>query len=221
MPQTGMYQVRGCHTPVMRPDDELHTWGGVAAAWERHADKIQTINAPVAEWLVARLEPKRGQTILELAAGPGDTGFTIARELRDGRLISSDLAPEMVEIARRRAGGFDLTKVEFRTIDAQAIDLPDDHVDGIVCRFGFMLMPDPASALSECRRVLRDGGTLVSATWGPPESNPWIVALGIAMLQHGHPLPGDPYEPGGMFSMSDTDRVQAMLAHAGFTTNGV
>ena len=158
---------------MTRPDNTLQDWAGVAAAWDRHADTIQRHGAPVTEWLAARLDPKRGQAILELAAGPGDTGFVVARELgAEGHLISSDFAPEMVEVARRRAAAFGLENVEFRTLDAQAIDLPDDLVDGVVCRFGFMLLHDPDAALSECRRVLRSGGRLVFATWGPPERNP-------------------------------------------------
>jgi SAM-dependent methyltransferase len=171
----------------------------------------------VTEWLVARLDPKRGQTILELAAGPGDTGFEIGRELGgEGRLISSDYAPEMVEVARRRGAAFGRENIEFKRLDAQAIDLPDDTVDGVVCRFGFMLLHDPDAALSECRRVLRSGGRLVFATWGPPERNPWIMALGMAMLQHGHPPPGDPFGPGGIFSMADPETVRRMLTKGGF-----
>jgi SAM-dependent methyltransferase len=202
---------------VTGPHDALQDWAEVAAAWERHADTIRRHSAPVTEWLVARLDPKRGQTILELAAGPGDTGFVVARQLgAEGRLISSDFAPEMVEVARRRATGFGLENVEFRTLVAQAIDLPDDLVDGVVCRFGFMLLHDPDAALSECRRVIRSGGRLVSATWGPPERNPWIMSLGIALLQHGYPPPGDPFGPGGIFSMADPERVRKMLMNAGF-----
>jgi len=202
---------------VSNPEDILRTWSGVAAAWERHADTIQSTTGPVAEWLVEKLDPQPGQTILELAAGPGDTGFLVAQELGDGgRLISSDFAPEMTEVARRRAANLGLGNIDFRVLDAQGIDLPDDHVDGIVCRFGFMLMPEPDAALAECRRVLRDGGAMVSATWASPERNPWIMAVGMAMIQHGHPPAGDPFEPGGIFSMSDPERVGAMLQRAGF-----
>ncbi|MGH2735677.1 MAG: class I SAM-dependent methyltransferase [Actinomycetota bacterium] len=206
----------------MRSDDALQAWDGVAAAWERHADRIQAQTAPVTKWLAATLDPIRGQTVLELAAGPGDVGVTIGRGLgNEGRLISSDFAPEMVEVARRRVAAFGLDNVEFRMVDAQAINLPDDHVDGIVCRFGLMLMPDPDAALRECRRILRAGGRLVFATWGPPERNPWITVLGLAMLQRGHLPPADPFEPGGVFSMSDPERVRTMLTGAGFSESEV
>lgn len=198
-------------------DDVLRTWSGVAAAWERHADTIKRTMRPVEEWLVEGLAPRPGQTILELAAGPGDTGFLVARELGDdGRLISSDFSPDMVEVARRRAAGHGLGNVEFRVVDAHAIDLPDDHVDGIVCRYGFMLMSEPDAALRECRRVLREGGALVLATWAAPERNLWIMAMGMAMIQHGHPPAGDPFEPGGVFSMSDPEVVETKLRRAGF-----
>ena len=47
-------------------------------------------------------------------------------------------------------------------MDAEKMDLEDDSVDGVICRWGYMLMADPAAALAETRRVLRDGGRLSS-----------------------------------------------------------
>ena len=45
-------------------------------------------------------------------------------------------------------------------LDAERMDLDDDGVDGVICRWGYMLMADPAAALAETRRVLRPGGGL-------------------------------------------------------------
>ena len=54
-------------------------------------------------------------------------------------------------------------------LDAEQMDLDDDSVDAAVCRWGYMLMADPAAALRETRRVLRDGGALAFAVWAAPE----------------------------------------------------
>ena len=83
-------------------------------------------------------------------------------------MISTDISPVMVEAARRRG----IPDVEHRVMDMQAIDLPDSSVDGVVSRYGYMLVPDPALALRETRRVLKPGGRLAFATWAPakPES---------------------------------------------------
>ena len=97
--------------------------------------------------------------MLELAAGPGDTGFIAAKRLGpDGLLLSTDVAPEMVDAARRRAAELGVANVEFRVEDASAISLLDGAVDGVLCRLGIMLVPDPSRALAEIARVLRAGG---------------------------------------------------------------
>jgi ubiquinone/menaquinone biosynthesis C-methylase UbiE len=194
----------------------LEAWQHVAPSWERRRDFMWRVSRPVAEWLVSALSPRPGQTVLELAAGVGETGFTAARELGpDGHLIATDFSPEMVEAAARRASELGLQNVEARVMDAENMDLPDDHVDGVLCRFGYMLMADPAAAFAETRRVLRDGGRLCFSVWGPPPSNPWAAIAGAAMVSHGHmpqPEPGAP----GMFSMAEEDRIDALVTGAGF-----
>jgi len=156
--------------------------------------------------------------VLELSAGAGDTGFEIARLLgADGRLISSDFAAEMVEVARRRAGELGLRNVEFRVIDAERIELADDSVDGLVCRYGYMLMPDPGRALVETRRVLRPGGRLGLAVWSAAENNPWASVAGRLFVERGHLPPPEPGAP-GIFALADEGRVRSLLAGADFTS---
>jgi SAM-dependent methyltransferase len=193
------------------------TWDGLAPAWERHRSQVFEGFRPVSEWLVEHVSPQPGQTILELAAGPGDTGFLAAERLGErGRLISTDIAPGMVESARRGAAERGLGNVDFRVMDAQTLDLDDASVDGVLCRLGFMLMPDPAAAFGEARRVLRDGGHLAYAVIGSPPANQWMGLMMMTLVQRGHAPGGDPFGPGGPFALSDHDRNRALLAEAGF-----
>jgi len=154
--------------------------------------------------------------VLELSAGVGDTGFEAARRVGEsGRLISSDFSPDMVDVARHRGTELGLTNVEHRVIDAEHIDMESDSVDGVLCRFGYMLMADPAAALAETRRVLTSGGRLALAVWGPPERNPWAAVAAMILIEQGHlPLP----EPGapGPFSMGSDERTRSLLEGAGF-----
>ncbi len=130
------------------------TW--VAAAWERHRQRMFESQRPASDWLVGHLDAREGQTVLELAAGPGETGFLVAERIGpQGKLISTDVVPEMVEAARQGAAARGLHNVEFLIMDAQQIELPAASVNGVVCRFGLMLMPEPERALAEVRRVLR------------------------------------------------------------------
>ncbi len=191
----------------------------VAAAWERYRDRIFRGQQQLSEWMVDSVDPKPGQTVLELAAGPGETGFLAAARLEPGgRLISTDVSDAMVAAARRGAEAAGLTNVEFRTMDAQAIDLRDASVDGILCRFGLMFVPERARAFAEMRRVLRRGGRLAYGVWGPPDRNPWLTHLVLAIVQHGHQLPGDPFAAGGPFSLAAPDDNRAMLDAAGFNS---
>jgi SAM-dependent methyltransferase len=156
---------------------------------------------------------------VELAAGPGDTGFEVAKRLGpDGRLISTDISSAMTEAAQRRAKKFGVSNVEFRVMDAQRIDLEDGSVDGVVHRYGPMLLPDPAASVREVRRVLRDGGRYAAAVWSTPERNPWILAMGMSLVMNGVQMPGGgPTEPGGIFSLGEPEKLRALVTDAGFT----
>ncbi len=192
-------------------------WDEMAAGWESKRDFMWRTTRHVAEWLVANVRARDGDTILDLAGGPGEVGFLVASHIGpSGRLIETDFAPQMVDVARRRADALGLSNVETRVLDAEKMDLADDSVDGIICRWGFMLMLDPRAALSECRRVLKDGGRLALSVWGGPDKNPWVTVTGMTMIQMGHQPGGDPFGPGGMFSMADHHTLRSMLRDAGF-----
>jgi ubiquinone/menaquinone biosynthesis C-methylase UbiE len=194
----------------------LANWKAMAPGWERRRADIENITAPVTEWLVAAIAPQPGDTILELAAGPGDTGFKAAAIIgARGRLISTDFSPEMLEVGRRRGAELGLTNVEHRVLDAERIDLEDDSVDGVLCRFGYMLMADPAAALSETRRVLRPGGRLALAVWREAPRNPWVAIAGRVLVEGGYMAPPEPGAP-SMFSIATDERMRELLEGAGF-----
>ena len=95
-----------------------------------------------------------------------------------GGVIISDQAEAMLAGARERAAELGLSNVEFQVLNAEWIDLPVASVDAVLCRWGYMLMADPAAALAETRRVLRPGGRLALAVWDALERNPWALAPG-------------------------------------------
>lgn len=116
----------------------------IAPGWERQRARIEEGVAPVREWMIQELAPRPGDTVLELAAGAGDTGFEAAAIAGEGiRLISTDVSPDMVEVARRRGAELDLPDVDYRVMDAEHIELGANSVDAVLCRFGYMLMRTP------------------------------------------------------------------------------
>jgi SAM-dependent methyltransferase len=204
----------------MDPDEyrrtSYETWGAMAPGWERRRDYIWESSRAVGEWMVRELDPKPGDTVLELGAGPGDTGFAAAAVVGErGRLISTDFSPDMVKVARHRGAELGHRNVDYRVMDAERIELEDDSVDGVLCRFGYMLMANPAAALRETRRVLRPSGRLALAVWAAAERNPWAAIGGRILVERGHMPPPEPGAP-GVFSMGGEERTRALLEDAGF-----
>ncbi len=197
-------------------EQSRQNWAQMAPGWEDRREWLMDITGPVTEWLVEKVNPQPGQTVLDIAAGTGDLGFHVAERVGNGgRVISTDFAPEMVAVARRQSEARGLKNIEHRVLDAENMDLGDASVDGVVCRFGYMLMADPAAALKETRRVLKGGGPLAFAVWGPPDRNPWAAVPGMTIVQLGHLPPPEPGAP-GIFAMGDPGRIRELVTGAGF-----
>jgi ubiquinone/menaquinone biosynthesis C-methylase UbiE len=197
-------------------EESLETWELMAPGWEDRREWLMKLTGPVSRWLVDRADPQPGETFADIAAGTGDLGFQVAARVGEGgRVISIDFAPHMVEVARRNGEAGGLANVEYRVLDAEKMDLGDGSVDGAVCRWGYMLMADPAVALRQTRRVLGERGRLAFAVWMTPERNPWAALPGMTLVQRGHLPPPEPGAP-GIFAMADADRIRDLVTGAGF-----
>jgi len=190
-------------------------WGTVAGGWDEHAAYADARGAAVAERMLELTRPGPGERVLELACGPGGLGLAAAARVRPGgEVVLSDVAPEMTAIAARRAAALGLDDVVARALDLEAIDEPDTSYDVVLCREGLMLVPDPARALREIHRVLRPGGRVAVAVWGPREANPWLgIVFDAVGAQLGAPVPA----PGlpGPFSLDDADKLADLADAAG------
>ena len=197
-------------------EQSRENWGRMAQGWEERREWMLGITGRVNDWLAEKADPQPGQTFLDIAAGTGDLGLQVAERVGDeGNVISTDFAPEMVDAARRNGEARGLSNVEYRVLDAESMDLDDDSVDGVVCRWGYMLMADPAAALEETRRVLRRGGPLAFAVWMTPDRNPWAAVPGMTIVQRGHMPPPEPRAP-GIFALGDQGRLRELVTGAGF-----
>src|SRR5215217_3912819 len=191
-------------------------WNAMASGWQEQREETWNASLPVSEWMIRKLDPQPGDTVLELAAGLGETGFMVARLVGEaGRVIATDFATEMVAAAHRRAEELGIRNVELRVLDAERMELETDSVDGVLCRWGYMLMVDPAAAFAETRRVLRPGARLAFSVWAARERNPAPSLAGSILVELGHIPPPDPEAP-GPYSMADTARIQKVIVAASF-----
>jgi SAM-dependent methyltransferase len=159
------------------------TWETAARGWGKRADRVREWGMPASVAMVEALDLQPGQRVLELAAGPGDTGFMAAELVRPGgTLISSDGAEPMLEVARRRAEEAGVDNVEFRQLELEWIDLETASVDAVLVRWGIMLVVDPEAAAREIRRVLRARGHAAFAVWDARERNPWATIPTNALI---------------------------------------
>jgi SAM-dependent methyltransferase len=166
--------------------------------------------------MIDALALQPGERVLELAAGPGDTGFLAAELIRPGgTLITSDVAEAMLDVARGRARDLGIDNVEFKQLNLEWIDLPTASVDAALCRWGVMLLVDPPAAVQEVRRVLKPGGRFALSVWDRPELNPWATIPGKALVELGHADPPDPNAP-GMFTLAGPGKLNDVLESAGF-----
>jgi SAM-dependent methyltransferase len=203
-------------------DEELREasrtqWSIAAAAWARDAERRESGPFRVAaDWMLEAARVGAGASVLEVACGAGDVGLRAAALVgTSGRVVCSDFAEPMVEVVSERARAAGLDHVEARVLDAEDPDLGGERFDAVLCRFGYMLMPNPGRALSAGHGALRDGGRIALAVWGPAEDNPWLSLVTSAVMKTlgaPPPAPGTP----SPFALADHERLRALLAAAGF-----
>jgi SAM-dependent methyltransferase len=202
----------------------LESWEEAAPGWARQQAQVRDFGMPVSRWMLDAASPQPGERVLELAAGLGETGLLAAEIVAPhGGVVISDQAEAMLDAARARAGELELSNVEFQVLNAEWIDLPVASVDVVLCRWGYMLMADPAAALAESRRVLRPGGRVALAVWDTLERNPWALLPAQELIARGLASPPDPdAEPlPGPFALSAPGRVSGLLQEAGFVEANV
>lgn len=200
------------------PAETNDEWGAAAEHWARAAEEDEVgASAEAARWMLRAADLQPGERVLEVAGGAGRVGLQAAAEVGpEGSVLCSDFSPQMVKVTRERFDRLGASNIETRALDAQDLDLDDAGFDAVLCRFGYMLMPNPLQALRESARVLRPGGRLVLAVWGEAGKNPWLSNLLAAVMSHFSapaPEPGTP----GPFSLGDPAHLRDLLDRAGLT----
>jgi SAM-dependent methyltransferase len=195
-------------------DGQRAAWAGLAAGWDKWDSIIMDQLAPMGDAIIEHLGIADDQQHLDIASGTGEPGLSIARVAPEGRVVLTDLAAEMLEVAARRAQAQGITNIETQVCSADDLPFGDATFDSVSVRLGYMFFPDVAKATSEFVRVLKPGGRVCSSVWIKPDQNPWtsIVVQAIA-TEIAVPTP-DPDAP-NMYRFGAPGRISALYEEAG------
>ena len=196
-------------------DKVLQEWTESAPFWEKHSATLRTIFAPVTLALIEDAGIATGQSVLDVAGGPGEPSLTIAERVGPtGSVMCTDAVAEMVEAAEREAHRRGITNVSFRQCMADALPFGDNLFDVVISRLGVMFFPDPSAALREMSRVTKPGGAVALAVWDESEHNPFLHVVTEVMSRYIETPPADPDAPGA-FRFAEPGNLASILKEAG------
>ena len=198
-------------------EQQKKDWGEAAAGWRRYDEQLMRNSAPVTEMLLELAQVAPGKRVLDVACGTGEPALPAAKMVGPtGSVLATDMAAEMIEVAREKASDQKVTNVEFRLVDGEDLGVEAATFDCVMCRWGMMFMPEPLKFLYQAYRALKPGGRIAAAVWGPPERNPFITLPMATVRKHVEIPAQDPSAPGGIFSLADRSKLEFIFEQAGF-----
>lgn len=193
----------------------INEWRESAKYWTKHSATIRTMFAPLTQALVERAGIRAGQSVLDIAGGPGEPSLTIAEIVGpSGAVTCTDAVLEMVDAARSEANRRDITNVQFQQCTGESIPFPDNTFDVVVSRLGAMFFPDAHAAMREMLRVAKPAGTLAFAVWHKSEVNPFCYVVTSVLDQHTAPTVADPDAPSA-FRFAEPGKLANIMREAG------
>jgi len=158
----------------MQNREIIGQWSESAPYWEKYRAVIGEMFAPVTQALIEDAGIARGNSVLDVATGPGEPALTIADLVGpDGTVVGTDVVPEMVEAARRESSRRKLQNARFEVAFTDSLPFPPDTFDVAVSRFGVMFFPSPIECVRDMFRVLKPRGRIAMAVWYLAERNPF------------------------------------------------
>jgi len=190
-------------------------WTSAAHHWEKHREIIRQMFAPVSEALIEDAEIAPGDSVLDVATGPGEPALRIAELVgSSGEVVGIDSVAGMIDASRRAAEQLSLHNARFDVAGADTLPFPDDRFDAVVSRFGIMFFPSPVAGAREMLRVLKPGKKMAFAVWHFGDNNPfhYILAKIVDPVVPPAELPPDAPDA---FRFAAPGRLRAVVAEAG------
>lgn len=196
-------------------EQQKQSWNKFSAGWKKWDDMTMDFLKPMGQEIINTIKPAGKQVILDIAAGTGEPGLTIATMLDGGKVVITDLAEDMLAITRENAATRGISNIETKACDVCELPFDDNSFDAISCRFGFMFFPDMQLAANEMLRVLKPGGKIATSVWNIPEKNFWVTAT-MGTINRNMELPPPPPGAPGMFRCCKPGLMKEIFEKAGF-----
>jgi ubiquinone/menaquinone biosynthesis C-methylase UbiE len=196
-------------------DDVIKRWNDSAPYWEKHRDAIREMFAPVTEALIHDAGVTLGNTVLDVATGPGEPALSMAAAVgTTGKVVAVDPVPGMIAAACRAADRFDIHNAQFEVAGVDNLPFASDDFDAVVCRFGVMFFPSPVNGVREILRVLKPEKKMAFVVWHFPDNNPFHYVLARVVDRYVERTPLPPDAPDA-FRFAEWGKLVRVLAEAG------
>ena len=195
-------------------DQQKESWNKFSKGWKSWDNKVMDFLSPMGKEIIRLIHPSGEDIVLDVAAGTGEPGLTIAGMLSGGKVISIDLSENMLAVAREKAAAKKIENFETKVADVTELPFDDNSFDAITCRFGFMFFPDMLLAAKEMARVLKPGGRVAIAVWNVPQKNFWVTSI-MGSINKNMQLPAPPAGAPGMFRCAAAGLMQQIFIDAG------
>lgn len=195
-------------------EQQKETWNKFSPGWKKWDSLFMDFLRPMGNEIIQQLNLKDTDIVLDVAAGTGEPGLSVASKLKNGKVVITDLAEDMLVIARDNAAQRGITNIETRACDVCELPFADNTFDAISCRLGFMFFPDMLLAAKEMVRVLKPGGKIATSVWNVPEKNFWVTAM-MGAISKNMELPTSPPGSPGMFRCAKEGLITDLFSQAG------
>ncbi len=190
------------------------SWDDFSPGWKKWDELTMDFLKPAGDEMIRQLNLKNDDVVLDVAAGTGEPGLTIASMVKSGKVTITDLSVGMLTVAREKASARGIKNIDMIITDVCELPFADNSFDVVSCRMGFMFFPDMLLAAKEMVRVLKPRGRIATAVWHKPEENFWATSI-MGIIRNNLDLPTPPPDTPGIFRCAENGLISELFLLAG------